>query len=164
MKGHEQGGRQNQHGNITERKNTCVRRYDVDGTTSVAMLYSISEGEGIPVLIITSLTVTLKGYGLSSKGIDYAAEGNCRLIIALDCGIQGSGQVKICPVKRDRHKLYVTITFRVTAIPKLRLSLIRSSPAADILQGTFGLRCRIQADAGYMPRTEHPVRGDHTLP
>src|SRR5690606_3964533 len=61
--------------------------YDVDGTTSVAMLYSFLRERH------SSLDYYIpdryhEGYGLSLKGIDYAAEGNSRLIIALDCGIK----------------------------------------------------------------------------
>ena len=67
--------------------------YDVDGTTSVAMLYAFLRERH------SSLDYYIpdryhEGYGLSSKGIDYAAEGNCRLIIALDCGIKAVDKVK----------------------------------------------------------------------
>ena len=67
--------------------------YDVDGTTAVAMLYSFLRERH------SSLDYYIpdryhEGYGLSSRGIDYAAEGNCRLIIALDCGIKAVDKVK----------------------------------------------------------------------
>ena len=67
--------------------------YDVDGTTAVAMLYSFLRERH------TSLDYYIpdryhEGYGLSLKGIDYAASGNCRLIIALDCGIKAVDKVK----------------------------------------------------------------------
>lgn len=67
--------------------------YDVDGTTSVAMLYSfLSERH-------TSLDYYIpdryhEGYGLSMKGVDYAAQNNCRLIVALDCGIKAVEKVR----------------------------------------------------------------------
>ncbi|HWR74804.1 MAG TPA: single-stranded-DNA-specific exonuclease RecJ, partial [Bacteroidales bacterium] len=35
-----------------------------------------------------------EGYGLSLKGVDYAAETGCRLIVALDCGIKAVEKVK----------------------------------------------------------------------
>jgi single-stranded-DNA-specific exonuclease len=35
-----------------------------------------------------------EGYGLSLKGVDYAASNNCRLIIALDCGIKSADKVR----------------------------------------------------------------------
>ena len=66
--------------------------YDVDGTTSVAMMYSflkkhVKENEYyIPCRYE-------EGYGISLKGIDYAKENNFALIIALDCGIRAVDQV-----------------------------------------------------------------------
>ena len=67
--------------------------YDVDGTTSVAMLYAFLRERH------SSLDYYIpdryhEGYGLSSRGIDYAADNNCRLIIALDCGIKAVDKVK----------------------------------------------------------------------
>ncbi len=67
--------------------------YDVDGTTSVALMYAFLRERH------SSLDYYIpdryhEGYGLSLKGIDYAAEGNCRLIIALDCGIKSVDKVK----------------------------------------------------------------------
>jgi single-stranded-DNA-specific exonuclease len=67
--------------------------YDVDGTTAVAMLYSFLREYH------SSLDYYIpdryhEGYGLSMKGIDYAAQVNCRLIIALDCGIKAVDKVK----------------------------------------------------------------------
>ena len=67
--------------------------YDVDGTTSVAMMYSFLRERH------TSLDYYIpdryhEGYGLSMKGVDYAASNNCRLIIALDCGIKSVDKVR----------------------------------------------------------------------
>lgn len=67
--------------------------YDVDGTTSVAMMYAFLRERH------TSLDYYIpdryhEGYGLSLKGVDYAAETNCRLIVALDCGIKAVEKVK----------------------------------------------------------------------
>jgi single-stranded-DNA-specific exonuclease len=72
--------------------------YDVDGTTSVAMLYAFLRERH------TSLDYYIpdryhEGYGLSLKGIDYAASTNCRLIIALDCGIKSVDKVKYATSK-----------------------------------------------------------------
>ncbi|MCJ7820141.1 MAG: DHH family phosphoesterase, partial [Bacteroidales bacterium] len=72
--------------------------YDVDGTTSVAMLYAFLRERH------TSLDYYIpdryhEGYGLSLKGIDYAASNNCRLIIALDCGIKSVDKVKYATSK-----------------------------------------------------------------
>ena len=67
--------------------------YDVDGTTSVAMLYSFLKkyAESIDYYIPCRYS---EGYGVSIKAIDYASENNFDLIIALDCGITAIEQVK----------------------------------------------------------------------
>lgn len=66
--------------------------YDVDGTTSVALLYSffIERYSNIDFYIPDRYT---EGYGISIKGIDYAAESNASLIIALDCGINANQKI-----------------------------------------------------------------------
>ncbi|GAB5552685.1 MAG: single-stranded-DNA-specific exonuclease RecJ [Saprospiraceae bacterium] len=67
--------------------------YDVDGTTSVALLYNFVErrhsdlGFYIPDRYI-------EGYGLSIAGIDFAAQAGYQLIITVDCGIKAVEQVK----------------------------------------------------------------------
>ena len=61
--------------------------YDVDGTTSVAMLASYLENKtkNIETYIPDRFD---EGYGISYKGIDYAADNNFNLVIALDCGVK----------------------------------------------------------------------------
>lgn len=64
--------------------------YDVDGTTSVAVLYSFlikntSKPQNISFYIPHRYR---EGYGISFAGIDDAAEAGCSLMIALDCGIK----------------------------------------------------------------------------
>ncbi len=61
--------------------------YDVDGTTSVALMYSFLKNhtENIRFYIPDRYT---EGYGISEQGIEYAASIDCQLIIALDCGIR----------------------------------------------------------------------------
>ena len=67
--------------------------YDVDGTTSVALVY----------LFITKFYKNVEfyvpdryseGYGISKTGIDYAKEINVSLVIALDCGIKAVEQIE----------------------------------------------------------------------
>lgn len=66
--------------------------YDVDGTTSVAMMYSFLSKyiEEIEYYIPCRYD---EGYGISLKGIDYANANGFSLIIALDCGIRAVNQV-----------------------------------------------------------------------
>lgn len=66
--------------------------YDVDGTTSVALVYSYLNNfyEHLEYYIPDRYG---EGYGISFKGIDYAAENDFKLIIALDCGIKAIEKV-----------------------------------------------------------------------
>ena len=61
--------------------------YDVDGTTSVALMYSFLK-ETYSKLDYYIPDRYTEGYGISNKGIDFAAENDFSLIIALDCGIK----------------------------------------------------------------------------
>ncbi len=66
--------------------------YDVDGTTSVAMVYSFLKKfhKHLDYYIPDRYT---EGYGISFKGIEYAALNKNTLIIALDCGIKAIDKV-----------------------------------------------------------------------
>jgi single-stranded-DNA-specific exonuclease len=66
--------------------------YDVDGTTSVALMatYLETKTEAIATYIPDRFT---EGYGVSYAGIDYAADNDFSLIIALDCGIKALKKV-----------------------------------------------------------------------
>lgn len=66
--------------------------YDVDGTTSVAVVYSFLRRH-YPDLRDDSLQFYIphryrEGYGVSKQGIDYAKERGYTLLITLDCGIK----------------------------------------------------------------------------
>ena len=66
--------------------------YDVDGTSSVALLSLYLKSIG---LIVTNYLPDRKteGYGISIKSIDLAFQNKQKLIIALDCGIKAHNQV-----------------------------------------------------------------------
>lgn len=66
--------------------------YDVDGTTSVALMTSFlqSKSQAIHPYIPDRYT---EGYGISLQGIDVAASKEVSLIIALDCGIKAKKQI-----------------------------------------------------------------------
>ena len=66
--------------------------YDVDGTTAVSLVYGFLS-EFYPNLEYYIPDRYLEGYGVSSKGIDYAAENGFSLIISLDCGIKSVDKV-----------------------------------------------------------------------
>ncbi|MFN7119950.1 MAG: single-stranded-DNA-specific exonuclease RecJ, partial [Saprospiraceae bacterium] len=67
--------------------------YDVDGTTSIALLYSFLEKyhKNLDYYIPDRYK---EGYGVSMEGIRYAHEQKVDLIITLDCGITAIDQVK----------------------------------------------------------------------
>ena len=67
--------------------------YDVDGTTSVAMMYRFLKQfvSNVDFYIPDRYT---EGYGISIRGIDYASEHNFTLVVALDCGIKAVEKVK----------------------------------------------------------------------
>ena len=69
--------------------------YDVDGTTAVAVMYRFLSGienreTEIDYYIPDRYT---EGYGVSTKGIDYAVQQGCKLIITLDCGIKAVDKI-----------------------------------------------------------------------
>lgn len=66
--------------------------YDVDGTTAVAMVYDFIRKIHPQVLYYNPDRYT-EGYGISQKGIDYAASEGVTLIISLDCGIKAADKV-----------------------------------------------------------------------
>jgi single-stranded-DNA-specific exonuclease len=71
--------------------------YDVDGTTSVATMYGFlkthifQNREDAPLEFYIPDRYA-EGYGVSQKGIEYAADNGFGLIICLDCGISGLGE------------------------------------------------------------------------
>jgi single-stranded-DNA-specific exonuclease len=66
--------------------------YDVDGTTSVAMVYSFLRKYTNLVDYYIPDRYN-EGYGVSVKGVDYAIQHGISLIIALDCGIKAIDKV-----------------------------------------------------------------------
>ena len=66
--------------------------YDVDGTSSVALITLYLESLGLKILKYIP-DRTNEGYGVSMKAIDLAISKKLKLIIALDCGIKAHNQV-----------------------------------------------------------------------
>ena len=69
--------------------------YDVDGTTAVSLLYKYLKhhcnSDNLEYYIPDRYT---EGYGVSIKGIDYAAENGFSLMLITDCGIKAVEKVK----------------------------------------------------------------------
>lgn len=72
--------------------------YDVDGATSVALVYSYLKK------IYSNVSYYIpdryqEGYGISKKGIEWADSNNIHLIISLDCGIKAIEMTKLANKK-----------------------------------------------------------------
>jgi single-stranded-DNA-specific exonuclease len=67
--------------------------YDVDGTTSVAMMYLFLK-EYLSNIDFYIPDRYSEGYGISPRSIEYAAEEKFTLVIVLDCGIKAVEKVK----------------------------------------------------------------------
>lgn len=85
-----------------ERLNNAVSRgekiliygdYDADGTTAVALTHHVLSQWTNKLEIYIPDRYT-EGYGISYKGVDFAKEKGCTLIVALDCGIREHAKVK----------------------------------------------------------------------
>ena len=72
--------------------------YDVDGTTSVALVYRYLQNyySNVEYYIPTRYE---EGYGISNKSIDYAASIGVSLIIVLDCGIKAVEEISYAKTK-----------------------------------------------------------------
>ncbi len=68
--------------------------YDVDGTTSVALFYGYLH-EFYPHVDFYIPDRYQEGYGISEKGVRYAAENGFKLIVSLDCGIKALENVAL---------------------------------------------------------------------
>ena len=67
--------------------------YDVDGTTSVTLFYSFLTEIGACCFFYIPDRYA-EGYGFSFKGVDFAKEKNCGLIITLDCGVRDGQKIE----------------------------------------------------------------------
>lgn len=72
--------------------------YDVDGTTSVALVYGFLKKltDRINYYVPNRYT---EGYGISMQGVEWAAEQGATLMIALDCGIKAREQAAFAKKK-----------------------------------------------------------------
>ncbi len=84
---------------MTNQENILVfGDYDVDGTTSVALMASYLK-TNYPLVYTYIPNRYDEGYGISYKGINFALENDFTLIIALDCGIKAVDKVAFAKEK-----------------------------------------------------------------
>lgn len=95
---------------ITNNENILVfGDYDVDGTTAVSLVSSYLRNY-YPNVATYIPDRYNEGYGISYIGIDYAADNDVSLIIALDCGIKSIDHVNYAKAKNidfiicDHHR------------------------------------------------------------
>ena len=99
--------------------------YDVDGTTSVALMasYLKSKTDAIATYIPDRYK---EGYGISYEGIDFANDNDFTLIIALDCGIKAIDKIAFAKKKNidfiicDHHRPGETIPNAVAVLDPKR--------------------------------------------
>ncbi len=72
--------------------------YDVDGVTSVSLLYSFLKrfSQNVDFYIPDRYK---EGYGLTLQGVDYAKQNNVKLLIAMDCGTTAHTQIQVAKEK-----------------------------------------------------------------
>lgn len=99
--------------------------YDVDGTTSVALVASYLKSfyPNVATYIPDRYD---EGYGVSYQGIDFASDNDISLIIALDCGIKAIEKVAYATEKGidfvicDHHRPGATIPAAVAVLDPKR--------------------------------------------
>ncbi|WP_179021359.1 single-stranded-DNA-specific exonuclease RecJ [Winogradskyella forsetii] len=99
--------------------------YDVDGTTSVALMssYLKTRTQNVATYIPDRYD---EGYGISYKGIDFADDNGFSLIIALDCGVKAIEKVAYAKEKGidfiicDHHRPGGTIPDAVAVLDPKR--------------------------------------------
>ncbi len=100
--------------------------YDVDGTTSVAMMYQFLRTRLINLDYYIPDRYS-EGYGISKTSILYAAEQKISLVIVLDCGIKAIEKIKMAKdlgidfIICDHHNPADTIPDAVAVLDPKRL-------------------------------------------
>jgi len=100
--------------------------YDVDGTTSVAMMYSFLKNRGQDVEFYIPDRYK-EGYGLSELGVRTASSSGCKLMVALDCGITAIDKVELATelgldlIICDHHKPGKNIPNATAVLDPLRV-------------------------------------------
>lgn len=79
---------------MNEEKILVYGDYDVDGTTAVALMYSFLK-TFYPHVDFYIPDRYKEGYGISERGVRFAAENEFSLVIALDCGIKAIDKVRL---------------------------------------------------------------------
>jgi single-stranded-DNA-specific exonuclease len=98
MKGMEAAVLRLEHAIQNQEKILLFGDYDVDGTTSVALMSAFLAPFTSHFIPYIPDRYT-EGYGVSQQGIDFAATQGCSLVIAMDCGIKAVDKVAYAKTK-----------------------------------------------------------------
>ena len=98
----------------SKEKITIYGDYDVDGITSVSLLYSFLKNNGADVDFYIPERFS-EGYGLNIKAINKISKSGTKLLITVDCGITSVGEVELAKAQ----KMDVIITDHHTCKDKL---------------------------------------------
>jgi single-stranded-DNA-specific exonuclease len=134
--------------------------YDVDGTTSCALLWHFFNMLGVKVEVFQPSRF-IEGYGVHNSSIDAALEKNVRVLITVDCGI-----TSVATAEYAKEKLDLIITDHHTdAAPKIPEAFAvinpsrRDEPVSSSLKPlagvgvAFALALQIKNDLAKMGRT-----------
>ena len=118
--------------------------YDVDGCTAVALVYKflLQFYSNIEYYIPDRYE---EGYGISKKGLDYAAEHGIKLIIVLDCGIKAIDEIA--------YAKSLGIDFIICD---------HHVPDDELPQASLRMRCRLQVYAGLCQEQRHSLLAAHS--
>ena len=100
--------------------------YDVDGTTSVALVCKYLKRNSTNQISTYIPDRYDEGYGISYQSIDYAADNEFSLVIALDCGVKAIDKISYANNKKidyiicDHHKPETTIPDAAAVLNPLR--------------------------------------------
>ena len=100
--------------------------YDVDGTTSVALVCKYLKSNSTNQISTYIPDRYDEGYGISYQSIDYAADNEFSLVIALDCGVKAIDKISYANNKKidyiicDHHKPETTIPDAAAVLNPLR--------------------------------------------
>lgn len=97
--------------------------YDVDGITSVSLLYSFLKDNGADVDFYIPDRAT-EGYGLNIKAINKISKLGTKLLITVDCGITAVGEVELAKAQ----KMDIIITDHHTCKEKIPNALAVINP------------------------------------
>jgi single-stranded-DNA-specific exonuclease len=81
---------------LSRAERVCVHGdYDVDGVTSVALLIGFFRAIGLDCFSYIPKRLT-EGYGLSSQGVQAAADAGASVLVTVDCGIGSVAEALLC--------------------------------------------------------------------